>query len=238
MLGYRVATRGGPGVSGGETDSTYVVRTGRNARRFRPALLAGLTVSVLFHATVLLLWRSATPFAAPDVAGGRPAASMAGGGGELQAMRVRLPDRIEVPPPPQPVVAVDVPPVEVREPSSSLPGLELSPAAQIALRPGIGGGTGARDGGVGSGKDDYVSPMPRSILPHWDPPSSVRGLEVTVRVHVDARGKPTGVVQLVPPTPDRRFNREIEDRVRKMEYQPARRNGEAVPGWAEITFIF
>jgi len=144
----------------------------------------------------------------------------------------------EIPPPPKPVVAIETPQVEIRDIQASMPGPDLTPAVQVASFPGIGGGTGDGDGGEGSGSEDFVAPIPRSVLPYWDPPRSVRGLEVTVRIHVDAFGKPTGEVQLDPPTPDRRFNREIEDRVRRMEYRPGSRNGSPVAGWAEITFIF
>jgi len=59
-----------------------------------------------------------------------------------------------------------------------------------------------------------------------------------VRVFVDAEGRPTGEVQLRPPTPNKRFNRKLIENVRRMEYYPARRNGLPVPGWAEITFVF
>jgi TonB family protein len=163
---------------------------------------------------------------------------MAAGGGALQATNAVLPATREIPPPPKPVVAIEIPRLEIRDMQASMPGPDLTPAVQIASFPGIGGGAGEGDGGDGAGSEDFVSPMPRSILPHWDPPKSVRGLEVTVRIHVDAFGKPTGEVYLDPPTPDRRFNREIEERVRRMEYRPASRNGSPVAGWAEITFIF
>ena len=74
-------------------------------------------------------------------------------------------------------------------------------------------------------------------MPHWDPPGSVRGMEVTVRVFVDATGRP-GLVELDPPTPDEGFNRDIMRQVRAWEYRPALRDGTPVDGWAEITFIF
>ena len=153
-------------------------------------------------------------------------------------MNAVLPAMREIPPPPKPVVAIETPTVEIRDVQASMPGPDLTPAVQVASFPGIGGGSGKGDGGDGAGTENFVSPTPRSILPYWDPPKSVRGLEVTVRIHVDASGRPTGEVQLVPPTPDRRFNREIEDRVRRMEYRPASRDGTPVDGWAEITFIF
>lgn len=63
-------------------------------------------------------------------------------------------------------------------------------------------------------------------------------MRVTVHVHVDAKGRPSGEVRLDPPTPDSAFNRRLVDKIRRMEYEPARRNGEPVAGWAQITFVF
>lgn len=209
----------------------------RHDRRARRAWWGGMTASLALHILAFFLWRGASPLPVTEVAGHRNDASPRGGG--LRAVVARLPAAREIPPPPRPVLAVDVPEVEVTEVSASIAGPELSPVP-VASLPGVGGGrgTGEGDGGSGDGEDDYVSPVPRSVLPHWDPPRSVRGLEVTVRVLVDERGHATGEVVLDPPTPDRRFNREIADRVRRMEYRPAQRGGRPVPGWAEITFIF
>ena len=196
-----------------------------------------MAASLLLHILLFALWRGVVPFTPEQLEGARPAAPV-GGGGALRAMNAVLPAVRDIPPPPRPVVSVETPVVEIIDVEASMPGPDLTPAVQVASFPGIGGGRGEGDGGEGSGSEDFVAPVPRSVLPHWDPPSSVRGLEVTVRVHVDASGKPTGEVQLDPPTPDRRFNRELEDRVRRMEYRPATRNGQPVEGWAEITFIF
>jgi TonB family protein len=209
----------------------------RHAREDRAAWWAGMVVSLIFHVLIFVLWRGDLPLLPEQTEGARPR-SLAAGGGALQAVTAVLPAVREIPPPPKPVMAIETPEIEVRDVQASLPGLDLTPAAHVASFPGVGGGTGEGDGGDGDGSEDFVSPMPRSILPHWDPPNSVRGMEVTVRIHVDAEGKPTGEVQLEPPTPDRGFNREIEERVRRMEYRPASRNGLPVAGWAEITFIF
>jgi TonB family protein len=63
-------------------------------------------------------------------------------------------------------------------------------------------------------------------------------LRVTIRVEVDKRGRATGQVELVPPTPNKKFNRQLMDKARRMQYYPARRDGRPVTGWAEITFVF
>lgn len=196
-----------------------------------------MAVSAILHLLVFVLWRGAISLPLNETPGSR-SPDPAPGGGALQAMNVRLPSAVKIPPPPEPVVAIEAPEIEVRNIEVSLPGPDVTLVAQVAPFPGIVGGEGEGEGGEGFAEDDFISPMPRSIVPHWNPPSSVRGMEVTVRVHVDAHGHPTGEVTLDPPTPDRKFNREIEDRMRRMEYRPASRNGRPVAGWAEITFIF
>jgi TonB family protein len=159
----------------------------------------------------------------------------------MHAVRLPLTTRIEIPPPPAPRLTIDAPVVEYDQPPVILQGLTLDPAANAGGMPGLDTGLLGPGEGEGSGAGlggDYRSPIPRSIVPHWDPPEAVRGMEVTVRVFVDEWGSPTGEVELDPPTPHRGFNREIVERVRRMEYRPARRNGSPVAGWAVITFVF
>ena len=158
------------------------------------------------------------------------------GGGGLQSVRVSVPRRIEIPPPPRPVLAPDAPEIEVRETAPEI-SADLLPVGIPAPPAGRGAAVGPGEGEGGGGGDGYVSPMPRSVVPHWDPPGSVRCMEVTVRVFVDATGRPS-LVELDPPTSDEGFNRDIMRQVRAWEYRPARRDGTAVEGWAEITFIF
>jgi len=63
-------------------------------------------------------------------------------------------------------------------------------------------------------------------------------MRITARVRVNAEGEPIGEVELVPPTPDPSFNRRLAEKVMQMRYIPARRDGEPVEAWAEITFVF
>jgi TonB family protein len=157
----------------------------------------------------------------------------------MYAVALTSPARVEIPPPPAPRLAVDAPVVEFDEPKTRLEGLSLQPVATAGAMPGLGGGITGSGTGEGSGAgEDYTSPVPRSIVPYWDPPPAVKGMEVTVRVMVDDRGRPVGEVELDPPTPHDGFNRQIVERIRRMEYHPARRNGRPVAGWAEITFVF
>ncbi|MDX1577598.1 MAG: energy transducer TonB [Gemmatimonadota bacterium] len=209
----------------------------RHARQDRTAWWGGLLLSVILHALAFFLFRGDAIRAEEPPAGERPAAVVAGGGA-LRSVRVRLPERREIPPPPEPIPSIDVPEVEVRDLEVEVVGSDELPVAHAAALPGLGGGPGRGDGGDAGTGNDYLAPVPRSILPHWDPPQAVRGMEVTVRVFVDEGGRPSGLVELHPPTPDESFNREIRERIRGMEYRPALRSGVPVAGWAEITFIF
>ncbi len=209
--------------------------TTRTSRRQRPLWASALIASVALHALAFVLWRGAAPLGDLRTADRRAASPRAGGGAATAVYMAPL-RQARIPPPPAPVLAIEAPEVEPDEPAAPSSGPDLRPATALAM-PGIGGGTGSAGPGSGDGTD-YVSPVPRSVLPYWDPPPSVRGLEVTVRILVDETGRPTGMVELDPPTPDGRFNKEIITRVRLMEYHPARRNGAPVAGWAEITFVF
>lgn len=208
----------------------------RHARDDRAAWWGGLLASALLHALVFLIWVGEAPGLEAGAPGARTPTLAAGGGG-MRSVNVAPPSRREIPPPPRPILAVEVPEVEIREAEVSLIGNDLVPVGAPAPLPGLGGGPGRGDGGSGGDGDGYSAPVPRSVVPHWDPPSSVRGMEVTVRVFVDPTGRPS-LVELDPPTPDDGFNREIMNQVRRWEYRPAQRQGVAVEGWAEITFIF
>lgn len=210
----------------------------RHARANRAAAWWGMLASVVLHAAVFLLWVGERPTNA-DAAPGPRHPTLKPGGGVVQAVRVSVPRRTEIPAPPKPTFDVEIPEIDVKveELELSLEGVDV-PVGRPAPLPGLGGGPGSGQGGEGGDGDGYRSPIPRSVVPQWDAPGSVRGMEVTVRVFVDAEGHPTGIVELDPPTPDAGFNRTIMDQVKTWEYQPAQRYGSPVEGWAEITFIF
>ncbi len=194
-----------------------------------------MLASALLHAFVLFGPAGRVPeFERLAASGSNPDLRVGGGG--MVSVRVSQPRRIEVPPPPRPVLALDAPEIELREAVPQL-SADLLPVGIPAPSAGRGGAEGSGEGEGGGGTDGYVAPVPRSVVPHWDPPGSVRGMEVTVRVFVDATGRPS-FVELDPPTPDEDFNRDIVRQVRAWEYRPAQRDGTAVDGWAEITFIF
>lgn len=207
-------------------------------RRFRRPLAWGLLLSVGLHALLALAWRAPAGSGILPQRGEpvRPAASRARLDDAVRVVEVRVPAErppVEVPPPPAPVEAA-TPEVSAPRLASEAGVLRAELSRRAHARPGPPGrgGAGAGSGEVGS------PPVPRSVLPEWDPPASVRGREVLVRVHVDSAGRPTGAVELVPPTPSEDFNRRLRRKVAEMTFSPARRGGRAVAGWAELTFVF
>lgn len=216
---------------------------GERVGRYRRVVTAGLLLSLLAHALLFLLWRGASPVPGALSAGRAPAAgSRPGAGAEaLRAVRLRASEPTRIPSPPPPVRPVEA---EVREiaPSAEAPLAAAELEAHVASPPGTGDappGAGTRSGqGAGEAGRGLSPPVPRSVLPEWDPPPEVRGRSVTVRVRVDARGRPSGPVELDPPTPDDAFNRRLARKVRSMEFRPARLDGRPVAAWAELTFVF
>lgn len=214
-------------------------RAARPDRMGRGVLARALAASVLLHVAAFLAVRGVAlplPF---DARAGDRARALPPAPGTLVDIRVTV-VRERISPPPRPQLAVDAPRAVRAAPRPAPSAVAVRSAA---LRP-VGLGTaGLPEGttggaGEGGGTEGVVPPVPRSVFPEWDPPAAVRGMEVTVRVRVDAEGRPTGEVRLLPPTPDRSFNRRLLEKARRMEYHPARRGGVPVPGWAEITFVF
>lgn len=218
----------------------------RPDRLDRRVLAGGLAASLALHALLFLLVRSGLGL--PVRAESAPSAAAPAPGATADALRgVRLPPlRSEIRRPARPRVTVPEPEIALRPPGR--PRVETALAAAVAEPPTLGvrdgrgaergGGPSGATGGGGGGPPGTAPPVPTTLFPEWDPPDAVRGTEVTVRVRVDAGGRPTGEVELVPPTADRGFNRRLVEKALRMEYRPARRDGVPVPGWAEITFVF
>lgn len=211
-------------------------RSHPEARRYRRAVVVGLVLSVVLHVALTLAWRGAP---GPGVSGSRaeaprPERSEPWRTGAVEAVALETAEpAADVPSPPEPVPEVepDVSAPRVTE-SAELAAADLAPRSPAA--PGGGGEAAEATAGGGSGRP----PVPRSVLPEWDPPEEVRGTEVMVRVHVDSTGRPTGPVELRPPVSDADFDRRLREKVRAMEFAPAREGGRAVAGWAELTFVF
>lgn len=196
----------------------------------------GLLASVAVHAAAFAAAHRASvpppqPRSAAETAPAEPRDRVV----HRRALRsVRIADareEVEVPPPPEDVRAE---PAEVREPASASEATLASSGLQARgfQRPSHG----TRDGGRGAA---VRPPVPRSVLPEWEPPDGVRGTTVTIRVRVDSAGRPVGPVRLSPETASEEFNRRLVTKVLEMRFSPARtEGGRAVEGWAELTFSF
>ena len=214
---------------------------------YRRGLRIGIGVSIGLHLAVLLLWRNELPPLPTTVAAGPRTGSAvaAAGGGALLAMNLAPPRAIEVPPPPTPMPEFMEPEVDVNtpeEPQLTAQNLDMAGNASFLGAqggPGLEGYDGGGDGGSDAeGRYRVTAPEPRSIIPEWDPPSEVKGMQVMVRVLIDPYGNPVGDVELRPNTPNRKFNKRLREKVLRMDYKPARRQGRAITAWAEMTFVF
>lgn len=193
-----------------------------------------LLVSALVHGTLFLAWRTPTSGSSAGPPAPPVAVPSVFAGGALEAIAIAGPRAAEIPPPPDRTEMADEPAVEP---------LEAGALAVTLGTPGLSSGTASGSGdaagrGLGGTGSRTTSPVPRSLVPEWDPPARVRGMRVTARVLVNAKGEPIGEVQLSPPTPDRDFNRRLAEKVLQMRYTPGRRDGQPVEAWAEITFVF
>lgn len=204
-------------------------------RSFRRPLALGLLASVAVHAAAFAVARRAAlrpPATLSTAEASRePPDATVRSPDALRAVRVAETREIEIPPPPEDVSAE---PAEVREPGEAA-GAALAASGLEARgfrRPSHGTGGSARGAPVSP-------PVPRSVLPEWDPPDEVRGLTVRVRVRVDSAGRPVGPVELRPETPSESFDVRLVKKVLEMRFSPARTaDGRPVQGWAELTFSF
>ena len=225
----------------------------RSRRRgFRRLLVRALAISVLLHVSVLFLWRvGPPPPPGTDAASGAAPSPAPPPDDAMRAVKIAPPaaESQESEEESGRPVAARLPEPEtptVREPAHPSAALSLervtaapSGSKRLALAPG---GEGASSGGEGTGSPGdpgrISPPVPRSLLPQWDPPSGVRGTRVTVRVEVGRDGRPTGQVRLEPPTGNEDFNRRLRETLTSLRYSPGTRAGEPVVAWAEITFVF
>jgi outer membrane biosynthesis protein TonB len=225
----------------------FQLPTQRHDRRIRRAVAAGFAMSLLIHLAIFLLWRVNPVSVGSSIAAGPRTGDpiAAAGGGAMQSVRYRLPEKIEVPPPPEKFV-VDEQPIELELPKDpQIATLDLSTslgeAREMATTPGPGlpGMTGRGDGGAdATGNSRLLDGTPRSLIPEWDPPADVRGMEVTVRVLINERGHPLEV-RLQPQTPNRGFNNKLIRKARLMEFNPVRdRSGRPIEEWTEFVLVF
>lgn len=217
----------------------------RNSARNRKALIVGFSLSALFHAVVLLGWR--TP--ATDHQGSLAAGPRAGdfraaeGGGEIIAIAIAPPRPIEIPAPPAEVLLADLQVTDT--PERRIQPVDLAGPDGGAMRladrsgPGLVGADGRGDSGADAeGRDRNSLAIPRSIVPRIDAPREMRGMTISIRVHVSARGKPTGAIVFEPSIPDSGFEKRLRDDFLGMDYHPASRNGRPVADWMEMSMSF
>lgn len=224
-------------------------QTVRGRRRgYRRLLARALAASALLHAALFALWR-VQPLPPPGT--GAPAGEAPSPAPPPEdALRVtRIAPAADAGEEPSRPAAARLP--EAREPTVHEPTSSPSEALSLErVRPASGAPRLALSTGEGSpaqgsgpagsaGEPGRISPpVPRSLLPQWNPPEGVRGTRVTVRVEVGRDGRPTGRVRLEPPTSSEEFNRRLRETLTSLRYRPARRAGEPVVAWAEITFVF
>lgn len=207
-----------------------------SVRRHRAVWWGGMLASALVHLLAFLLLPGATIVL--ERLGGNDAVP-ALDPDPIVLVRLAVPAEGALPEVSTPPVLARRPVVAVREIAGSRPAPDLTRAPPLRGRLGVAFPTRAVASGPSAAEAErYVQPVARDILPDWRPSRSFDGLVVTARVHLDAAGEPTGPVKLLPVPGNRRLSREITLRVRGLEYQPARRNGEPVAAWAEITFVF
>lgn len=218
----------------------------RNSARQRRAWWVGFLLSAAIHLVLLFGWRADDRSGPGSLAAGPRAGDFraAAGGGPLIAIDVAAPKPIDVPPPPEVRPRVDLPDVPERDLQPevlavSFQGPTGGQATPGSGGPGLPGAEGAGDGGDDlEGRDRRTYPTPRSIIPRWDAPKELKGHRVTFRVKVDARGEPTGEVEMQPRIRDADFARRVREDLLAMDYLPGRLDGRPVAEWAELTFTF
>ncbi|MSR22398.1 MAG: hypothetical protein EXR92_02465 [Gemmatimonadetes bacterium] len=103
-------------------------------------------------------------------------------------------------------------------------------------RAGLANGQGAGGGGTEPrGTSRLIPPSPRGmIMPAAN--RELRGSEIEVWVFVNEAGRVVAdSTRLVPPTPDRGFNEQLEQDAAQWVFGPARQNGLPVAAWFRYT---
>lgn len=211
----------------------------RSREGFGPSLAGSAVIHALI--VVALMWRAGSPGDYVDVIGGLGPAG--GGGSEVRYVELFPPASA---PPTAPVVTarpatafvLPTPKVSTRPkdtPVFALP-TDATPVV-LAPRPGqdagsrrgsgqgtgVGSGVGSGEGpGTGGGAGGIATPPePRQIVLPPDAPSSMKGLEYTVRLWIDTRGRVTNV-EVNPPIDDAGYRKKFRERMYQLLFYPAR----------------
>lgn len=124
-------------------------------------------------------------------------------------------------------------------------GTGTGPGTGPGVGPGSGGGTGGGEGGgIGSGvgpgigRGKVIAPSPEVLLIPPNPPGSVRGKTVVVRLAVDS----VGVVRdadVIPPTGDRKYDAALKRVAMGWRFRAARdQTNRPVSVLFDVTFTF
>lgn len=207
----------------------YVVRLPRSAMR-----IAGIAFGIGLLLFVIVWWlgRDHAFYKVEATAPGKPLSELealpeplAGGNGASDMpsagtpnVQEERPELVETAPPTEPL---PVPIEETTQPA--VVETETTGPASVALAPG-----------------DQPVPLSGQNPPPVYPPAALRSGEsgtVLVRVEVDANGTPAGVA-LVKRSGSRELDRAAMEAVRKWRFQPAQRDGQAVPASLVIPIDF
>jgi protein TonB len=207
----------------------YVVRLPRSAMR-----IAGIAFGIGLLLFVIVWWlgRDHAFYKVEATAPGKPLSELealpeplAGGNGASDMpsagtpnVQEERPELVETAPPTEPL---PVPIEETTQPA--VVETETAGPASVALAPG-----------------DQPVPLSGQNPPPVYPPAALRSGEsgtVLVRVEVDANGAPAGVA-LVKRSGSRELDRAAMEAVRKWRFQPAQRDGQAVPASLVIPIDF
>lgn len=213
-------------------------------RRYTRAIVWGMTVSIVGHALLFLVFSDRplpqSPFAA---AGERMGDIRAAAGGGLEAIQLSTPTRVLEPPPPIPEPTPDVmddpipePELEQEDiPAIALDGEIAAPGSEgPAEGPGLAEGAGEGDGGTeAEGRFRVAPPAPKGVfIPPMDRPAEVRGKTIDVWVFVTATGEVVAdSTRLHPSTGHRGYDRRLRESVSAWIFEPARKDGEPVAEW-------
>ncbi len=130
------------------------------------------------------------------------------------------------------------PPADADDPPPQLVETRPAPAPTAVPAPPVNGPAPAPGTTLAPG--DRPVPLADHMQPPNYPPAALRRGDrgtVVVRVEVDASGAPAGVA-LLQRSGSRDLDRAAMEAVRAWRFQPAQRNGQAVPGTLEIPFDF
>jgi hypothetical protein len=108
----------------------------------------------------------------------------------------------------------------------------VQPASAGAGNPDWTAG-GGEDGPVAAEEPRFYPPVPRLIVPPSVEKLDIAGLTVTLRIHVDKKGRPLEIVMLNAPQDDVVYQRVMEA-ASAFRFHPARLGDDPVEAWIDL----